>query len=252
MTDFASLLVADRGRRPGRSTSSTRRASPTGSRSGRPRTARCSRRSGSTARPRFAFVILPRGGEFEVVGAVKNAPKLCRPGASPSSPKACPKAPTSWPTASPARRRSAGCSRQHRFDAYRSKTDEPERGPRVLLTGDAGKIERHGAAGRGDRARPRPGQHARRRSRPGRARAGRARRWRRELGAQVRVTSGDELAEGYPLIAAVGAAATDERAPRLIELEWGKPDASARRDRRQGRLLRQRRPRPQAGRAACG
>jgi Leucyl aminopeptidase len=37
------------------------------------------------------------------------------------------------------------------------------------------------------------------------------------------VTKGPELAEGYPLIAAVGAAATDARAPRLIELEWGKP-----------------------------
>ena len=43
------------------------------------------------------------------------------------------------------------------------------------------------------------------------------------------------------------AAATRERAPRLIELEWGKPGPSANRDRRQGRLLRQRRSRHQAG-----
>jgi leucyl aminopeptidase len=40
-------------------------------------------------------------------------------------------------------------------------------------------------------------------------------------GAKVKVTSGDELAEGYPLIAAVGGAASPDRAPRLIELEWG-------------------------------
>jgi leucyl aminopeptidase len=46
-----------------------------------------------------------------------------------------------------------------------------------------------------------------------------------ELGAKVSVTAGKELAEGYPLIAAVGAAATDTRAPRLVELEWGKEDA---------------------------
>jgi len=46
-----------------------------------------------------------------------------------------------------------------------------------------------------------------------------------ELGAQVRVTTGKELASGYPLIAAVGGAATEARAPRLIELEWGKADA---------------------------
>jgi leucyl aminopeptidase len=43
-------------------------------------------------------------------------------------------------------------------------------------------------------------------------------------GAQVRVTSGDKLREEYPLIAAVGAAASADRAPRLIELEWGKPE----------------------------
>jgi leucyl aminopeptidase len=40
----------------------------------------------------------------------------------------------------------------------------------------------------------------------------------------VRVTSGDELSQGYPLIAAVGGAASKERSPRLIELEWGKAD----------------------------
>jgi len=45
-----------------------------------------------------------------------------------------------------------------------------------------------------------------------------------ELGAQVRVTTGKELADGFPLIAAVGGAASEARAPRLIELEWGKPD----------------------------
>jgi leucyl aminopeptidase len=42
-------------------------------------------------------------------------------------------------------------------------------------------------------------------------------------GAKVRVTTGKELAEGYPLIEAVGRAAFVDRAPRLIELEWGKP-----------------------------
>ena len=44
------------------------------------------------------------------------------------------------------------------------------------------------------------------------------------IGAEVRVTSGKDLDEGYPLIAAVGRAASPERAPRLIELEWGDPD----------------------------
>jgi len=42
-----------------------------------------------------------------------------------------------------------------------------------------------------------------------------------ECGAEVTVTAGAALEEGYPMIAAVGRAATAERSPRLIELEWG-------------------------------
>ena len=42
-----------------------------------------------------------------------------------------------------------------------------------------------------------------------------------ECGAQVRVTAGAELDEGYPMLAAVGRAAGPERAPRLVEVEWG-------------------------------
>lgn len=42
-----------------------------------------------------------------------------------------------------------------------------------------------------------------------------------EVGAKFRVTAGKALAQDYPMIAAVGAAATEARAPRLIELEWG-------------------------------
>jgi leucyl aminopeptidase len=42
-----------------------------------------------------------------------------------------------------------------------------------------------------------------------------------EFGAEIAVTSGAALDEGYPMIAAVGRAATEARAPRLVELEWG-------------------------------
>jgi leucyl aminopeptidase len=41
--------------------------------------------------------------------------------------------------------------------------------------------------------------------------------------AEVTVTAGEPLEAGYPLIHAVGKAATREHAPRLIELEWGDP-----------------------------
>lgn len=42
-------------------------------------------------------------------------------------------------------------------------------------------------------------------------------------GATVTTTRGDALASGYPMIHAVGQAASAARAPRLIELEWGDP-----------------------------
>ena len=40
-------------------------------------------------------------------------------------------------------------------------------------------------------------------------------------GANLHVTAGDKLETGYPMIHAVGRAASADRAPRLIELEWG-------------------------------
>ncbi len=42
-------------------------------------------------------------------------------------------------------------------------------------------------------------------------------------GALLRVTRGDALAQGYPLVQAVGRAAAASHAPRMIELEWGDP-----------------------------
>jgi leucyl aminopeptidase len=42
-----------------------------------------------------------------------------------------------------------------------------------------------------------------------------------ECGAKVSVTAGQALADGYPMVAAVGAAAAPGREPRLIELDHG-------------------------------
>jgi leucyl aminopeptidase len=43
--------------------------------------------------------------------------------------------------------------------------------------------------------------------------------------ATVSVTSGEALADAFPMIHAVGAAATPARAPRLVDLHWGDPAA---------------------------
>ncbi|MBB5729463.1 leucyl aminopeptidase family protein [Sphingomonas prati] len=41
--------------------------------------------------------------------------------------------------------------------------------------------------------------------------------------ASLTVTQGDDLARGFPMVAAVGRAAVPARAPRMIELLWGDP-----------------------------
>ncbi len=108
----------------------------------------------------------------------------------------------------------------YRFDRYR-KEEVP--GVRTLLTGEPGRIEpvlREAAAtmrvrdlvntGAGDLG-------------PAELEAAVA-----EVGAvhnaRLTVTKGADLERGYPMIHTVGAAAIQARAPRLIELDWGRDD----------------------------
>ena len=108
---------------------------------------------------------------------------------------------------------------QYRFDRYRASEDA---GTRVLLTAEPARIAeavRLAAAtasvrdlvntGAGDLG-PQQLEDA-------------AATLARETGATLTVTRGDTLATGYPMIHAVGQAAAKDRAPRLIELEWGDP-----------------------------
>jgi leucyl aminopeptidase len=106
----------------------------------------------------------------------------------------------------------------YRFDRYR-KEDAPT-GPRVLLTGEVARIApairlaeavalvrdlvNAPAADMG----PADLESA-------------TRQVAAEFGATVSVTAGDALAQGYPMIHAVGRAADRSFAPRLIELTWG-------------------------------
>ncbi len=169
-----------------------------------------------------AFALLPRGGEFEVVGAVKSVDALT-PWCLAALAEKLPEGAYKLASGDPGRAALGWLLGQHRFDRYRSKA-EPERGPRVLLTADVARI----------------GEYARLAEATALVRnlvntpAGdlgpveiekAARAAATDLGAQVRVTSGKELVSGYPLIATVGGAAIDARAPRLVELEWGKAEA---------------------------
>lgn len=112
---------------------------------------------------------------------------------------------------------------QHRFDRYREKPET--QGPRVLLTSEPARIDeivRLAEAtalvrdlvdtGAGDLG---PAELAEA-----------AKAIADKHGGKLHVTQGDALLEGYPMIHAVGRAATKARAPRLIEIEWGDPKHS--------------------------
>jgi leucyl aminopeptidase len=221
MTDFAPLLVADRGQKA-RPIHLVDKAGFEAWAKKRPAEDRAliaaQRFDGKSA---GAFVILPRGPEFEIVAAVKDVAALsawCLAGLAESLPEGSYRldsgelgpAGLGWLLA------------QHRFDDFRSKKDEAERGPRVLVTSEAARIDEtlrlaEATALVRDLVNTPAGSLG-----PAQIEAA-ARAFAKEAGAQVRVTSGGELAEGYPLIAAVGGGASEARAPRLIELEWGKP-----------------------------
>lgn len=111
---------------------------------------------------------------------------------------------------------------QYRFERYRK--DEKATGPRVLLTGEPARIEetvRLAAA----TARVRDLVNTAAADLGPAELEAEARALAEAHGATLTVTSGKELANGYPMIQAVGQAAGPGREPRLIELEWGRPDA---------------------------
>ena len=223
MTDFTSLLVADRGQRAHRihlvdktSFEEWAKTRPAEDRA----LLKAHRFDGKSG---FAFVLLPRkGDEFEVVSAVADAANLspwCLAKLSESLPEGTYKLAQGEP--GPATL--GWLVGQHRFEAYRSKKDEPERGKRILLTGEPAKIEAEVRQAEAvalvrDLVNTPAGDL-------GPAELEQAVRDVAErIGAEVRVTTGKELDAGYPLIAAVGRAATPDRAPRLIELEWGRAE----------------------------
>src|SRR4029453_12048424 len=87
----------------------------------------------------FAFVLLPRGGEFEVVSAVKNAADLspwCLAKLSESLPEGAYK----LAAGDPGMAALGWLLGQYRFDAYRSTATE-DGGQRVLLTSQPAQID---------------------------------------------------------------------------------------------------------------
>lgn len=108
---------------------------------------------------------------------------------------------------------------QYRFDTYREKKKDLK-GPRVLLSDEPARIEETVLVAEStflvrDLVNIPAGDMG-----PAELQAA-IEEVGAECGARVRSTAGKALDEGFPMVAAVGRAAAPERAPRLIELEWG-------------------------------
>ncbi|MDP9421314.1 MAG: leucyl aminopeptidase family protein [Pseudomonadota bacterium] len=224
MTDFAPLLQADRGG-PAHTIHLVDKNSFAGwlkrQSAGRRALLEAARFEGKTG---FQFAILPatHGHEWEVVSTVANLAELS-PWCLARLAEALPEGMYRLAEGDPGPAMLGWLLGQHRFTAYKSTNDD-HRGPRVLLTKEAADIERTvriaeatclvrdlvdtPAADLG----PAELESA-------------TRDLGQQFGAKIEVTAGDTLEQGYPMIAAVGQGAARERAPRLIELYWGKDGA---------------------------
>jgi leucyl aminopeptidase len=224
MTDFASFLQPDRGG-PAHAIHLVDKSSfgdwirkQSGSRRALLDAARFEGKNG------FQFLILPgmRDDDWEIVSTVANVGELS-PWCLARLGEALPEGRYRLAQGDPGPAMLGWMLGQHRFTAYKSKAD-PERGARILLTREAADIDHSvrlteatalvrdlvdtPAADMGP-----PELEAV------------ARSLAKEFGAKVEVTAGDALTQGYPMIAAVGRGAAPDRAPRLIELHWGKDSA---------------------------
>ena len=110
---------------------------------------------------------------------------------------------------------------QYRFTRYRNNKEA--RGPRVLLTSDVAAIAPTLAEARAVML-VRDMVNTPAADMGPAALEAEAARIAKAHQAELTVTKGDALAEGYPMIHAVGRAADKIHAPRLIELDWGKAD----------------------------
>lgn len=221
MTDFASLLHADRGG-PAHVIHLVDKDSFSGWAKGQSAQRRtlldAARFDGKTG---FQFVILPadQSDGFDVVSAVANAQELS-PWCLARLGETLPAGRYRLAEGQPGPAMLGWLLAQHRFSTYKSKAD-PDRGARLLLTHQAADINEMIALAEATvlvrdlvdtpAADLGPAELE-----------DVARKLGEQFGAKIEVTAGEALAEGYPMIAAVGQGAVRERAPRLIELHWGK------------------------------
>ncbi len=113
---------------------------------------------------------------------------------------------------------------QYRFTRY--KKDENATGPRVLLTAQPGRIDAAVAEARAEML-VRDLVNTPAEDMGPAALEAECERLAKRYGAQLQVTKGDALETGYPMVHAVGRAATRHHAPRIMHLTWSAPGGSA-------------------------
>jgi leucyl aminopeptidase len=219
MTDFASLLQPDRGG-PAHLVHLVDKSSFDAWLKAQPAARRALlaalRFDGKAA---YQYAILPGDStdRFDVVSTVKNAAELS-PWCLAKLGEALPEGTYRLAEGDPGIAALGWLVGQHRFSRYKKPKDE--RGGRILLTRDPAAIDEtvrlaEATALVRDLVDTGPADMG-----PAELEAA-ARDLAKQFGANLVVTGGDNLAKGFPMIAAVGGAATEERAPRLIELHWG-------------------------------
>lgn len=167
----------------------------------------------------FEHAILPNGEDWSVVTGVANASELgtwCLARLGESLPAGTYRVANA--DSGPAL--FGWAAGQYRFDRYRAEPSEE--GPRVLLTKAAAGInpalaEVAATALVRDMVNTPAEDMGPAQLEAEVARVAKAHK------AEVKVTSGDALEQGYPMVHAVGRAAARHHAPRLLELTWGDP-----------------------------
>lgn len=225
MTDFSALLQPDRGQ-PARTIHLIDKAGFDAFLSAQPERARAAAAAQMLKAEGYAFAILPGDGadDWSVVSVAANVAELsswCLAKLAAALPGGTYRLASANKGGDPGPAMFGWLTAQHRFNRYKPAA-EPEPA-RVLLSTDPARmaaVSREAAAvcmvrdlvntpaadcGPADLEK---------------VAAGLA----KAHGATLTVTKGDALERGFPMIHAVGRAAPRDRAPRLIELVWGRPE----------------------------
>ncbi len=107
---------------------------------------------------------------------------------------------------------------QHRFEKYKKDDDAP--GPRILLSKQAKHIDSAIAEAQAELL-VRDMVNTPAEDMGPEAIEKEAEKVAKKYGAKIKVTKGDALEKDYPMVHAVGRAASRKHAPRIIQMEWG-------------------------------